>query len=354
MTHDLSGTGEGPEHPSEGVRPVAVALEGGGSKTVAVAVDASGAVVAWGQGGSSLILHAGEQGARQAVDQAVGAVAGQVNTDDIAVAAAAMVGRGYSPDPTEALHRWFPHARIKSVHEGDAALLGATLETVGVVVISGTGSCARAVGARGTVGEAGGNGPLVGDEGSAHHLAVEGMRRALWAEDGRGRPTVLADRFHEHFGVAELKDACRRLYGPKPLSRHEIAALAPIVVRAADEGDAAAAEVLEQAAEHLAGMVVAVVAQVRRAGDGWPGPVAFGCSGGVLLGSARLRSAVVAQAVAKEPALDPREPCLPPIGGVALAALDEVGVAPGPAVAERLAATLPDPVRAPRPNGARS
>ncbi len=350
MTRDSSGTDSGGEDPSEGGRPVVVALEGGGTKTVAIAVDAKGAMVVWGQGGSSLILHVGEQQAREAVDQALDAVAGQVKADAVGAAAVAMVGRDYSPDPSEVLRGRFPNARVKRVHEGDAALLGATLEPIGAVVIAGTGSCARAVGEKGCVGQVGGNGPLVGDEGSAHYLAVEGMRRALWAEDGRGRRTVLADRFREHFAVAELKDACRRLYGPPAMTRHEIAALAPVVVKAAEEGDAAATEVVDQAADHLAAMALAALAQVRGAGDGWSGPVAFGCSGGVLLGSPELRSAVARRVKAQEPDLDPREPCLPPIGGVALAALAEAGVTPERGIAERLATTLPAApgLRAPR------
>lgn len=347
MTRDSSGTDSGSEHPTGGGLAMVVALEGGGTKTLAVAVGADGTVVAWGRAGSSLVLHVGEQRAREAVDEALGAAADQVKAEEVGAAAAAVVGRGYSPEPTEMLRRRFPNARIKCVHEGDAALLGATLEPIGAVVISGTGSCARAVGEQGCVGQVGGNGPLVGDEGSGHYLAVEGLRRALWAEDGRGQPTTLGDCFREHFAVAELKDACRRLYGPPAMTRHEIAALAPLVVRAAAENDAAAVEVLEQAADHLAGIAVAALAQVRRAGDGWSGAVPFGCSGGVLLGCPELRGAVVKRVKAEEPSIDPREPFLPPIGGVVLAALREAGVVPELRIAERLAATLPGTVAAP-------
>jgi len=324
--------------------PLVVAVEGGGTKTVALAVDYRGEVVAWGRGGSSLALHVGEKRAREAVNRALGGVAEQVQSGDVTAAAIAMVGRGYSADPIDAVRHRFPDACVKCMHEGDAALLGATLEAVGVVVISGTGSFARAVGAQGAVAQVGGNGPLVGDEGSAHYIAIEGIRRALWAADGRGEATRLSDRTREHFAVAELKDVARRLYGPEAASRHDIASFAPVVLAAAQEGDAVAGQVLDDAARHLAAMVLAAVAQVRGVGDGWPGPVPFGCSGGVLLADARLRAVVTEKVVAEEPDLAPREPRLPPIGGVALQALREAGVALDAQVVERLAATLPETV----------
>ena len=324
--------------------PLVVAVEGGGTKTVALAIDYRGEAVAWGRGGSSLALHVGEERAQEAVNHALAGVAGQVGPRQVTAAVIAMVGRGYSADPAASVRSRFPDARVQRMHEGDAALLGATLEAVGVVVISGTGSFARAVGAQGAVAQVGGNGPLVGDEGSAHYIAVEGIRRALWAVDGRGELTALSDRTREHFAVAELKDVAHRLYGPGAASRHDIASFAPVVLAAADEGDAVAGRVLDDAARHLAAMVLAAVAQVRRVGDGWAGLVPFGCSGGVLLADARLRAAVTDKVVAEEPDVDPREPRLPPIGGVALRALREAGVALDGQVVERMASTLPEAV----------
>jgi N-acetylglucosamine kinase-like BadF-type ATPase len=318
-----------------------VALEGGGSKTVALAVDRSGRVVASGRGGSSLALYVGEEGALQSVEDAIAAVADSVDPASVVVVAGAMVGKGFSADPADAVGRRFPGARLLPLHEGDAALLGATLETVGAVALAGTGAFGRAVGEGGREGHVGGNGPLVGDEGSGHWIAVEAIRHALWSRDGRGPATVLEEDICRHYGLERLGWIIGRLYGPRRLNRHEIASLAPVVVEAHRRQDAVAGEILAQAARLLAAQVIAAIARVRRAGDGWSAPLPFGCTGGVLLGSPELRSMVAEEVAAEVPEIAAREPALPPVGGVALEALRALGVPTDEALVQTLADSLP-------------
>ena len=318
-----------------------VALEGGGSKTVALAVDASGRVVASGRGGSSLALYVGEERALQAVADAMGAVADAIDPASVLLVAGAMVGRGFSADPSDAVARLFPAARVLPLHEGNAALLGATLETTGAVVLSGTGAFGRAVGEGGREGHVGGNGPLVGDEGSGHWIAVEAIRHAIWSRDGRGPATALVDDICRHYGLERLGWIIGRLYGPQRLNRHEIASLAPVVVDAFRRGDAVAGDVLTEAARLLSAQVVAAIRRVTEAGDGWSGAIPFGCSGGVLLGSPELRAMVAREVAASVPDIEPREPRLPPVGAVAIEALRATGVTTDESVVRALAESLP-------------
>ncbi len=53
-------------------------------------------------------------------------------------------------------------------------------------------------------------------------------------------------------------DVCAAVYGPPPLTRSELAALAPLVARAAHAGDVAALLLFEVAAHELAAIVHAV------------------------------------------------------------------------------------------------
>jgi N-acetylglucosamine kinase-like BadF-type ATPase len=322
-------------------RPLVVALEGGGSKTVALAVDGTGQVVARGRGESSLALYVGDERASAAVEDALTGVVEAVPAADVVRVSGAMVGKGFAADPWDVVRRRFPGAQLQSLHEGDAALYGATLETAGVVVLSGTGAFGRAVGVGGHEGHVGGNGPLVGDEGSGHWIAVEAIRDALWSRDGREGPTVLAQSVCQHYGLEHLGWIIGRLYGPRAMGRREVASLAPAVVEAHRAGDAVAGAILRGAARLLAAQAVAAIRKVQGTGDGWSGPIPFGCSGGVLLGSPELRAMVAEEVCAQVPDLEPREPRLPPVGAVALLALAGAGLSTGPQVIDTLAATLP-------------
>jgi N-acetylmuramic acid 6-phosphate etherase len=327
---------------------VVVALEGGGSKTVALAVDLAGQVVAWGRGGPSLTLYVPQERAIAEIETALGAVAREIDPERVGLACTSMVGLGYGADPAGPLARRFPAARLLSMGEGDAALVGAALTNQGAVASAGTGSFGHAVGDRGEVGHTGGHGPLVGDEGSGHWVSIEAIRRAFWSLDGRAEPTALADRICEHYRLGRLWAIIGRLYGPDRFSRHEVASLAPVVVAVAEAGDAVAQGVLEDAARQLALMAVAAIGQVRRAGDGWEAAIPFSCTGGLALGAPSLREAVNRDVTRQVPEVLPLGPYLPAIGGVAIHALREAGVEVGEDVATALRRTLPPEVGAPR------
>ncbi len=93
---------------------------------------------------------------------------------------------------------------------GDAELALQLIDPCGGVLISGTGSVAFAK-QDGIVYQAGGLGPLLGDEGSGYHLALQGIKAALADEYGFGKPTSLTTALQEFFEVESLKDLIRPL-----------------------------------------------------------------------------------------------------------------------------------------------
>jgi N-acetylglucosamine kinase-like BadF-type ATPase len=325
-----------------------VALEGGGSKTVTLAADLAGQVVAWGRGGSSLTLYVSDEDAIGAIEAALDAVTAPIDPERVGIVCLAMVGSGYSADPAGPLARRFPHARIVSIGEGQAAAVGAMLEYRGAVASAGTGSFGHAVGEGGKVGHAGGHGPLVGDEGSGYWVSVEAVRRAFWSLDARAEPTVLVERIRAHYGLRNLWEIIGRLYGPRRMSRHEVASLSPVVVAAAEDGDAGAQAVLEGTADQLARMAVAAIEQVRRAGDGWEGPIPLSCTGGLGLGAPSLRAAVGRRVSERVPEVEWVGPYLPAVGGCLVEALRQAGMVVEGEVVARLRRTLPAEVGAPR------
>ena len=120
-------------------------------------------------------------------------------------------------------------------HDGGVA--GRFLGRPGIVVASGTGSFAVGGNDVGSLRRAGGNGFLLGDEGSAYWLGREAVRAALADVDGTGPPTALRQLIERRTGL-DLPALVRKVHG-NPGDRSFLAGLAPLVA-AAGGGDLAA------------------------------------------------------------------------------------------------------------------
>ena len=239
-----------------------VGVDGGGTKTIAVVVDSAGRPRGWGRGGPANQQMVGAQAAAAAVRTAVTA----------AVAAAGVVGRPVAVCAGLAgLDRPAEFASLESalaatgwscrlVSDARAALAGALGDRPGAVVIAGTGSMVLAQDAAGNVARASGWGYLVGDEGSAYAIGRAALAAASQAVDGRAPATALVAAICTDWGLAELADLRRLLYGD-PTAHQRIATLAPAVAAADRDKDAVAHGILASAGADLA---VAVAAACRR------------------------------------------------------------------------------------------
>jgi glucosamine kinase len=187
----------------------------------------------------------------------------------------------------------------------DAAFQGGT----GILVVAGTGSniVGRVVVVEGdseVVGRywVGGWGPALGDEGSGGWIGVEAVKAGLWGRD-RGVPTRLLEDIQAFWGLESLGELVE-----KGNAHPDFSALAPVVAKAAEEGDELAIAVLERAGQELAEQVSLVHLKMREAGD--IGPIGVAYTGSVLERIAMVREAMVA-------ALGEYSPDLMVMGGVA-------------------------------------
>jgi len=131
----------------------------------------------------------------------------------------------------------------------------------GVSVVAGTGVAALAAPEHdGPPKIIGGHGYLLGDEGGGFWIGRHGLRAALRCADGRGPATALAGAAERRFGA--LDDLHVRLHtGERPVNA--IAQFAPDVLEAAAAGDAAANDIIDEAAGELL--------LIARAGAVWAG-----------------------------------------------------------------------------------
>ncbi|MET9950838.1 BadF/BadG/BcrA/BcrD ATPase family protein [Streptomyces sp. NPDC006339] len=125
----------------------------------------------------------------------------------------------------------------------------------GLVLIAGTGAAGARVRERRMVAAVDGDGWLLGDAGSGFWLGREALRAVLRALDGRGPETALAEPVGALCGGLAKERIVGYAYGAHPV---RLAELSPLVVRAAEAGDAVAAGLLDRAADELAGTVRAL------------------------------------------------------------------------------------------------
>lgn len=154
----------------------------------------------------------------------------------------------------------------------DAAFKGGE----GILLIAGTGSNVVGRAGDGTLYCAGGWGPALGDEGSGYWIGQEALRGGCWARD-RNIATILLDEigaFWETHSIGEIVERANERPGP------DFAALTPIVVKCAEQGDDLANAVLERAGEELAEQVALVALKMLETGT--KGDVDLAYTGSVI------------------------------------------------------------------------
>jgi N-acetylglucosamine kinase-like BadF-type ATPase len=177
------------------------------------------------------------------------------------------------------LRRAIPARRHLLVVDAAIGLYAALGTGAGMVVESGTGSIAYARDRRGKILRAGGWGSTFDDPGSGYDLGRQAIMAALRDFDGRGEHTVLTTRVCRALGISAIDQIVLKALNPQ-----QVAALFPLVLGAAREGDRVARRLCAHAAFELAQMALALGRRLGRRGI-----VPVVCFGGVFRSSPMLR-----------------------------------------------------------------
>src|SRR5216683_6738037 len=242
-----------------------VGMDAGGTKTRAFAVTRAGQIVGRGAGGGANLLSSPDpQGSIAAALRE--ALAGKVP------AAVVLSCAGGEREADRAKGRAIltallgPEVAVEVTHDAKAALYAGNPAGCGVVLISGTGSIAYGRDDQGAEARCGGWGYLIGDEGSAVWLGLEGLRAAAHHADGRGAGTAITAHILRELGVQSFMEVIPQLYG-RPHPAPAVLAAVRAVGRAAAESDAIAVSIVQRGAHALA-RAASVVAAELRLGDG--------------------------------------------------------------------------------------
>jgi glucosamine kinase len=139
-----------------------------------------------------------------------------------------------------------PFASIVFISDGMAACLGAHSGADGAIVVAGTGSVGVGlIGGREI--RLAGYGFPVSDEGSGADIGLQVVRMALRAADRRGEMTPLLSEVLEAFD----HDPYQAVAWSEEARAGDYAALAPIVMRHANQGDPVGRRIVERAADAI-------------------------------------------------------------------------------------------------------
>ena len=267
-------------HPS-----LRIGIDGGGTQTVALLGEEGLEglrVLGRGEAGPSNVKTVGPARAFAELNRAVDAAfaAAGLPRGPVAGACLGLAGAGRPADQA-AVRQWAEGVSLADTVQvtGDVTLPVALLPGGwGVAVVAGTGSCVWARAADGRTTRAGGWGPLLGDEGSGYALALGALRLVARRADRRERATSLTDRLLSRVGATEPSDLVRVVHG-RDWDRTRLAGLAADVIRAADEGDIAAGQLIDQQVGELAECVAAAVSGLALD----PAEVPLALAGGLLV-----------------------------------------------------------------------
>jgi N-acetylmuramic acid 6-phosphate etherase len=279
-------------------------------------------VLGRGTAGSSNPQSVGLAQAMENLDRAVAAVLADARVPPGPLAAAVLALAGSDrKENQEAVERWAKKRQLarwlRIVHDALPVLAAGSPEGWGIALISGTGSFAFGRDREGRSCRAGGWGFLFGDEGSGYAIALAGLRCAAQAADGRGPATRLVDGFLERLQLRRPEELIPAVYR-FAADRAQIAALAEVVLKAADQDDSQAREIIDQAARDLARLVEAVARKLRLADASFP--LAF--AGGLLTGSSRLQIRLASRLADFGLRPDPVVHVAEPVAGAVKLALD--------------------------------
>ena len=302
-------------------------VDGGGTKTDFLLIDEKGNHLASHKGGSAYYPETGLEALQAMLATGIEATLklGSVAPSELGFAFIGLPAHGEDSGLLPRLNSIaagvLPPTKFRCGNDMVCGWAGALGGSDGINIVAGTGSIAYGEFSSRQA-RSGGWGELFSDEGSAHWIARESLTLFSRMSDGREPRGPLYHLMRDRFQLEADLDLCAVVYGPPPLSRSKLAALAPLVAQAAREGDSSARRLFERAAEHLAAIVHAVHDQLHIP-QGTRIPVSY--SGGMFKLADLLQPLFEAALRGSERRYEFSAPRLPPVAGAALYAAKLAG-----------------------------
>lgn len=240
-------------------------IDGGGTRSRLRVFDlADNRTLYTGEGGPTNPHSAGAEAAKQNIRQLLQAACDALATQLTGFACGCLGSAGLGRAREQAdFHTWLTGLLDCPLHvctDGEILLVGSLNSLSGYCLIAGTGSFALGRGENGQVVRAGGLGHMLGDEGSASWIGWQAMRRALASGEHRDMETSMLPDLLAHYQLKEKEDSIALFH--QRFDKAQVAASAPIVLKAAQSSDPLARDMVDQAAQALFKLIHSVITQL--------------------------------------------------------------------------------------------
>jgi N-acetylglucosamine kinase-like BadF-type ATPase len=236
----------------------------GGTKSHAMLADQDGRVVGFGEGGAGNYETVGWEGLRLTLHDIVEAALSSARAEKEQIRGAGFGVGGYDwPGEEEPTRRAIGSLGLGApyglVNDATIGLLAGAADGWGLAVVAGTSNNCRGRDRQGRVGRMTGCGPAFGENGGAHELVAEAVRRIALSWTQRGPSTRLAEVFAQQVGAMGTADLLEGLY----LDRYHLTAeAAPTIFRLANEGDGVAQDLIRWCGRELGSLAKGVIRQL--------------------------------------------------------------------------------------------
>ena len=237
-----------------------IGIDGGGTKTRVAVCAPDGTLLRRETLGAFNLSAIGEDGFRRRTEEILALCGDMRGCGAICVGGAGVSGAaaGEILRAELAAHGFAGKLLLCGDHE--IALAGA-MQTPGCVLIAGTGSVCYGKNAAGDTFRCGGGGHIIDDPGSGYTLGRDALAAALRTEDGRLSENALHAAVMDAVGGHDIQGIFDFVYFSRR-GKSDIAALAPLVLRCAEQGDAVSLAILRRGAAELARLVSAVTGRL--------------------------------------------------------------------------------------------
>jgi len=249
-----------------------IGVDGGGTTTRAVIIEQANStseirVLGRGEAASSNHYGVGIDVAAANIDEAIRAAldAANISRADIGSYGFGLAGACTPAEQSLVSSKLASLVSGKSfVVDEDAAgaQSGAFAGGPGAVIIAGTGANCFGVNEQNQRARADGLGPLLGDRGGGYRIGEAALRAICAADDGSGASTSLVEPGLKAFEVDSVDELVQVVYQPD-FARNRVAALFPIVLQEAQNGDELAQALLQDAGLELAKSARAVLGKLQ-------------------------------------------------------------------------------------------
>ncbi|MED2974143.1 BadF/BadG/BcrA/BcrD ATPase family protein [Fictibacillus sp. B-59209] len=227
-----------------------IGVDGGGTKTEAVAYDLNGKKCSEGKSGyGNLLIN--QQKALIHILEAVEQCLIPLDRSHCRYICLGLAGYGGVENTDQVkrvLSNSFATIPFKIVNDGIIAHAALLKGNDGILTIAGTGSVSIGI-HQGLEVMAGGWGHLLGDEGSGYWIAMQAFKKMTQEEDEGSRYSKVTTSILDYLAIHQIADLKKFIYS---CTKSEIASLVPLLVRQAERGDEFSQQIFQQAGYHLA------------------------------------------------------------------------------------------------------